>query len=554
MRHTTPTTLPPTGDLGGSSKSEATDSRAAEGRATDNRAADNPATDSRATRGPVVRGRRAPRPGWLLAIVLTGQLMAVLDVFIVNIAAPTVRADLHASGAGLQLVIAGYTISYAVLLITGARLGALIGHRRMFLTGLAVFTGASLACGLAATTGQLVAFRFVQGGGAALMLPQVLSLIQRTFTGGSRARALGAYAAVLASGAAGGQIVGGALVEADLLGSGWRPVFLVNVPIGLLLLILGPRLLHEPAALPLPAAPPRPADPPLPAAPPRPRAEGPAARRSGPYLPGLDLPGLVLLAAAVLLFTVPLVLGQERGWPLWGWITLGLSAVLVALFAAYETRLARRGGTPLISPRVVRAPGMPLAVIRIALGMAANAGFMFAMTLHVQGGLGYSPLRAGLTFVPMAVAFGVVGLNWQRLPARWQAVAVPGGFLLAAASFAGAGLVLRGGTDGGPWLLVALTAAGAGLSFAYSPLLTRTLTTVRQQDAADASGVLVTAAQLGLLTGVAVFGAVFLGATDGTVPSVGASAGALWVTCVALAGAALCGVLMSLVRRVGNLR
>ncbi|MFF4478643.1 MFS transporter [Streptomyces sp. CY1] len=516
MRHTTPTTLPPTGDLGGSSKSETTDNRA-----TDRWGMDRRATDR----------RRAPRPGWLLAIVLTGQLMAVLDVFIVNIAAPTVRADLHASGAGLQLVIAGYTISYAVLLITGARLGALIGHRRMFLTGLAVFTGASFACGLAATTGQLIAFRFVQGAGAALMLPQVLSLIQRTFTGGSRARALGAYAAVLASGAAGGQIVGGALVEADLLGSGWRPVFLVNVPIGLLLLILGPRLLYDPAD------------------PPRPRAEGPAARRSG-----LDLPGLVLLAAAVLLFTVPLVLGQERGWPLWGWIALGLSAVLVALFAAYETGLARRGGAPLISPRVVRAPGMPLAVIRIALGMAANGGFLFAMTLHVQGGLGYSPLRAGLTFVPTAVAFGVVGLNWQRLPGRWQAVVVPGGFLVAAASFAGTGLALRDGTDGGPWLLVALTGSGAGLSFAYSPLLTRTLATVRQQDAADASGVLVTAAQLGLLIGVAVFGAVFLGAADGTVPSAGSSADALWVTCVALAGAALCGVLMSLVRRVGNLR
>ncbi|WP_413799246.1 MFS transporter [Streptomyces iranensis] len=546
MKHTTPTTLPPTGDLGGSSKGEATDNRAADNRAADNRTAGNrangsSAADHRAARRPAPR--RPPRPGWLLAIVLTGQLMAVLDVFIVNIAAPTVRADLHASGAGLQLVIAGYTVSYAVLLITGARLGALIGHRRMFLTGLAVFTGASLACGLAATTGQLIAFRFVQGAGAALMLPQVLSLIQRTFTGGSRARALGAYSAVLASGAAGGQILGGLLVEADLLGSGWRPVFLVNVPIGLALLAIGPRLLHEPADPPRPAEAQRPADAP------RPRGEGAAVRRSG-----LDLPGLVLLAAAVLLFTVPLVLGQERGWPLWCWITLGLSAVLVALFAAYETRLARRGGAPLISPRVARAPGIPLAVIRIALGMAANAGFLFALTLHVQGGLGYSPLRAGLTFVPTAVAFGVVGLNWQRLPARWHAATVPGGFLLAAVSFTGAGLALRDGTDGGPWLLVALTASGAGLSLAYSPLLTRTLATVRQQDAADASGVLVTAAQLGLLTGVAVFGAVFLSVADGTVPSAGASADALWVTCVALAGAALCGALMSLVRRVGHLR
>ncbi|WP_432252204.1 MFS transporter [Streptomyces sp. HNM1019] len=544
MRDTTPTTLPPTppaGDLAGSSKGETTDNRAHGGSATGHRAARRPASQRPASRRSAAR--RPPRPGWLLAIVLTGQLMAVLDVFIVNIAAPTVRADLHASGAGLQLVIAGYTISYAVLLITGARLGALIGHRRMFLTGLAVFTGASLACGLAATTGLLIAFRFVQGAGAALMLPQVLSLIQRTFTGGSRARALGAYSAVLASGAAGGQILGGMLVEADLFGSGWRPVFLVNVPIGLALLALGPRLLHDPADAPRPAVAPRPADAP------RPRGEGAAVRRGG-----LDLPGLVLLASAVLLFTVPLVLGQERGWPLWCWITLGLSAVFVALFAAYETRLASRGGAPLISPRVVRAPGIPRAVIRIALGMAANAGFLFALTLHVQGGLGYGPLRAGLTFVPTAVAFGVVGLNWQRLPARWHAATVPGGFLLAAVSFAGAGLALRDGTDGGPWLLVALTASGAGLSLAYSPLLTRTLATVRQQDAADASGVLVTAAQLGLLTGVAVFGAVFLGTADDTVPSAGASADALWVTCVALAGAALCGALMSLVRRLGHLR
>ncbi|MFE1929889.1 hypothetical protein ACFW95_05850 [Streptomyces sp. NPDC059474] len=171
-----------------------------------------------------------------------------------------------------------------------------------------------------------------------------------------------------------------------------------------------------------------------------------------------------------------------------------------------------------------------------------------------RAGSATSPLRAGLTFVPTAVAFGVVGLNWQRLPGRWQAVVVPGGFLPAAASFAGTGLALRDGTDGGLWLLVGLTGSGAGLSFAYSPLLTRTLATVRRQDAADAGGVLVTAAQLGLLIGVAVFGAVFLGAADGTVPSAGNSADALWVTCVALVGAALCGVLMSLVRRVGNLR
>ncbi|ADI10262.1 transmembrane transport protein [Streptomyces bingchenggensis BCW-1] len=504
MTHTTPTTSVPPGapdDTGGSSKSDATDNRPR---------------------------RRAPGPGRLLTIVLAGQLMAVLDVFIVNVAAPALSTDLHASGAGLQLVVAGYTISYAVLLITGARLGALIGHRQAFLAGLTVFTAASLACGLAPGTGALIAFRFIQGAGAAVMLPQVLSLIQRTFTGASRARALGAYSAVLASGAAVGQVLGGALVQADLFGTGWRPVFLVNVPIGLALLALGPRWLggteERPAA----------------------GAGGGAARRSG----ALDLTGLLLLAVAVLLFTVPLVLGQQRGWPLWGWVMLGLSAVLAAAFAAYEARLAGRGGAPLISPRVAGAPGMPLAIARIVLGMAANGGFLFVMTLHVQGGLGYSALRAGCTFAPTAVAFGLVGLNWQRFPSRWHPVTVPAGFVLAAVSFVGVGMALRDGSDGGAWLFVALVGVGMGLAFAYSPVLTRTLATVRPQDAADASGVLVTSAQLGLLCGVAVFGAVFLGHG----PGVDASADALWVSCLALAGAALCGAIVGLVIRVRYLR
>ncbi|TGB09217.1 MFS transporter [Streptomyces palmae] len=450
----------------------------------------------------------------MLAIVLTGQFMALLDVFIVNVGAPAIRTDLHASGAGLQLIIAGYTISYAVLLITGARLGARIGHRRAFLAGLAVFTASSLACGLATGTGQLIGFRFVQGAGSALMLPQVLSLIQRTYTGPSRARALGVYSAVLASGAAAGQVVGGVLVSADLFGTGWRPMFLVNVPIGVLLLAVGPRMM--------------------------PRDDISTAERAR----ALDLPGMLLLAAAVTLFTVPLVLGQDQGWPLWGWLGLGLSAVLAGAFAGYERRLAARGGAPLITPRVVRAPGVPSAMVSAVLAMSANAGFLLMLTLHLQSGLGYSALRTGLTFVPCAAAFGLVGLNWQRLPQRWQPVMVPGGFVLAAVSFAGLGVALRHGAGVGPVCYPALLGVGAGLSLAYSPMLTRTLATVRKEDAADASGVLVTSAQLGMLMGVAAFGALFLGRLAG--PGAAASAEAMWVTSLALSGAALAGAAVRL--------
>lgn len=447
--------------------------------------------------------------------------MALLDVFIVNVAAPTIRAELGASGAGLQLVIAGYTLTYAVLLITGARLGDRIGHRRVYLIGLAVFTAASLACGLSRGTGELIAFRLLQGAGSALLIPQVLSLIQRNFTGEARTKALGAYAAVLAVGAAAGQVLGGVLVSAGLFGTGWRPVFLVNVPVGLVLLIMARRVLPRDAS----------------------RKRGEARAR------GLDLPGLVLLGAVVSLLTVPLVLGQEEGWPLWSWLSLGSAVVVFALFCAYESRLARGGGAPLIAPRVLRIPGMGLAVFRITAVMAVNAGFLFVLTLHVQGGLGYSALRAGLTFAPTAVVFGAVGLTWRHWPAAVQRALIPGGFALTAVSAAAVGLLLRDGGEGGLWLYAAFVGIGAGLSLGFSPTLTRALSTVRPEDAADASGLLSTVAQLGQLTGVACFGALFLNRLESQgAPGAYSSADALLVCAYALAGAAALGAVSGLVR------
>ncbi|MEV0171800.1 MFS transporter [Streptomyces sp. NPDC050803] len=452
--------------------------------------------------------------------MLAAQFMALLDVFIVNVAAPTIGTELHASGADLQLVIAGYAITYSVLLITGARLGERLGHRRVHLAGLALFTAASLACGLAQGATELIVFRLVQGAGSALMIPQVLSLIQRTFSGEARVRALGAYTAVLATGAAAGQVLGGVLVSADLFGTGWRPVFLVNVPVGAVLLAVGRRVL-----------------------PPDPAVERGQRR-------GLDLPGLVLLGAAVSLFTVPLVLGQEQDWPLWSWLSLTASVAVFALFCGYESRLARHGGTPLIAPRVLRHPGMGLAVFRILAVMAVNGGFLFALTLHVQGGLGHSALRAGLTFAPTAVVFGLVGLTWRRWPAPWQRGLAAAGFWLTALSVAGVGLTLDGGGDGGVLVYVAYAGVGAGLALGFSPTLTGALAGVRPEDAADASGLLATVTQLGQLTGVAVFGTLFLNRLE----SLGASgaytsAEALLACMFALAGTATAAAVSGLVLR-----
>ncbi|MFI7007437.1 MFS transporter [Streptomyces sp. NPDC050145] len=451
--------------------------------------------------------------------MLAAQFMAVLDVFIVNVAAPTVRTELHASGAALQLVVAGYTITYAVLLITGARLGDRHGHRRVILTGLAAFTAASLACGLAQSSGQLIAFRMAQGAGAALMIPQVLSLVQRHFDGEARTRALGAYAAVLAVGAAAGQVLGGLLVSADLFGTGWRAVFLVNVPVGVALLALGgPALPRDPA-------------------------------RAGRPARSLDLPGLVLLGGAVSLLTVPLVLGQEQDWPLWAWLCMAASVVVFALLCVHESALARRGGDPIVAPRVLRLPGIGTAVLRILTVMAVNAGYLFVLTLHVQSGLGYSALRAGLTFATTAVSFGAVGLTWRRWPARLQPALIPAGFALTAAGTLGTGLALRDGTDGGIGLYAAFVTTGAGLALGFGPTLTRALAGVRPQDAADASGLLTTVTQLGQLVGVAAFGTLFLGRVESTgVPGPYSSADALLTCAYALAAAAALGAVSGLVR------
>jgi MFS family permease len=471
--------------------------------------------------GTLAPRERPVRPGLVLAIVLVGQFMAVLDASIVNVAAPSIHASLRASGAGLQLIVAGYTIAYAVLLVTGARLGDIIGHRRMFLAGLVLFTLASLGCGLAASSGFLVGLRFVQGAGAALMIPQVLSLIQRTHAGPARARAMSSYSAVLAGGAVVGQLAGGLLISANLLGSGWRPVFLVNVPIGVVLLAAGARAL--------------------------PHGRGEPGRT-------VDLPGLALLTPAVLAFVLPLVLGQPEHWPVWGWILMAATVPLAAAFARMERRVAAAGRTPLIPSRVLAVPGVPVAIAALFTVLTIFSGFFFSLALHLQDGLGYSALRAGLTFAPTAAAFALVSLNWRRLPARFHGALIIGGFVAFGAAMAALAAVLRAGGSGGAGLYLTGALAGAGMAAAFSPLMTRVLLRVPVELAADATGVVVTVNQLGLLVGVATFGTLYLnlaGQLPGHASSAAlgafrhASAHAEAVTLLALADLAALGVILA---------
>jgi EmrB/QacA subfamily drug resistance transporter len=447
---------------------------------------------------------RSVRPGAVLAVLLLGQFMAILDVSIVNVAAPTLRTDLNASGAGLQLAIAGYTISYAVLLITGARLGDRFGHGRAFRAGLSLFTLASLLCGLAPNTATLVAFRLVQGVGAAVMMPQVMSLIQRTFDGTARARALSLYSAVIACGAVVGQVLGGVVVSADLFGTGWRPVFLVNVPIGLALLGWAGRHL--------------------------PTDRGSAHRR-------LDPAGVVSLSAAVLLFVVPLVLGHEEGWPAWCWVSLAASAAAFAVFVQVERRLAAHGGAPLVSGRVLRAPGLLVGAAALFIALINYGGYLFVFALHLQSGLGESAVHAGLSFAPMAIGFAVTGLTWRLLPARLHGPLIPVGLVLAAAGYLLLALILRGGGDGGAPMELDLLIVGLALGIAFSPMITVALAHVPLADAADASGVLVTVFQLGQVVGVATLGTTYLSLVHG--PGADESAHAVSITLVVLAASAV---------------
>ena len=415
---------------------------------------------------------------WLmLGVLLAGQFMALLDVTIVNVAMPAMRSDLGASGSALQLVVAGYTVSYAMLLITGARLGDLVGRRRMYLTGLAVFTVSSLLCGLAPDVATLVIARFAQGAGAALMVPQIISMIQIRFTGAARATALSAYSATIAVGAIAGMILGGVLVGADLFGASWRPVFLVNVPFGLILAALVPRVVTP---------------------------DGPRGSRR------LDLVGLAVAVPAVFLVVLPLVLGHEQGWPAWTFVSIAVGLALAAGFVAVERRVAARDGDPLLRLDVLRSPGIRSGLLTVAAGMIAYGGFLFMFTLHLQGGLGYGPLRASLTFAPAGLLFGLCGFYWRKFPARIHHLLTPVGFGLAVVAYLIVAVTLRGGTGGGALLQVGLCLFGAAMGTAFSPLLTHALVHVPLSEAADASGVLTTTLQLGQVVGVATFGSLFL--------------------------------------------
>ncbi len=398
-----------------------------------------------------------------------------VDVAIANVAGPSIRTGLHASGGQLELIVSGYTLAYAVLLVTCARLGQARGYRKMFLAGLAGFTVASLACALAPNALTLVIARIAAGGTAALMASQVLTGIQLGFGGRARARALGLYALVLSAGAVAGQSLGGLLISADVAGTTWRPAFGVNIPIGLALLWLAWRYL--------------PAD---------------GTRTSSRVR--LDLAGVATLSAALVLLVLPLVLGPGEGWPAWTWACLAASVPAFALLWFAE----RRQGQPLVDPRLLARRPVGWGLASQAACTATYFAILFTLALYLQQGLGKSPAYSGLALVSWVAAFGVPGPVLGRFSGRVRALAAPAGSLILAAGFAGLAVSLLAGDTGAVTLMALLGVAGLGLGTAFTGMLSHLTSSVSGEHAAALSGLFNTATRAGGVIGTAAFGTIYL--------------------------------------------
>lgn len=432
-------------------------------------------------------------PPWLgLSVLLMAGFVTIFDLFVVNVAIPSMQADLGASFAQIGFIVAGYELAFGVLLITGGRLGDVFGRRRLFVVGMAGFTLASALCGLAPSAGFLIGARILQGLAAALLFPQVYASIRVNFDGDDSRRAFGLLGMTLGLAAIAGQILGGWLVHANLFGLGWRSIFLINVPIGLLA-IAAARFIPESRT---------------------------------PQRPSLDWMGVALISVGLTLLLVPLIEGPGQGWPEWSLWMLTTATLLLAMFYRQQERRQRAGHLPLVDMRLLVQRRFLLGVLLVLLVYSTSSSFFLCFALLVQTGLGLDPFLAGSIFAPCSVGFVLASLAAPRLVARWGTVAIVVGALVYAVSF---GLLimqvqLAGADLVAVRLIPVLVVVGAGQGFIMTPLLNLVLGFVDEAQAGMASGVISTVQQVGAALGVAVVGILFgtaLATGDGAVAQAG---------------------------------
>lgn len=416
------------------------------------------------------------RRWWVLAIVVAAQFMFGVDAFIVNVAIPTIAVDLHATPAQIESVIAIYLIAYATLVVTGGRLGDIHGTKNVFLAGVLGFTATSLWCGLAQSGAELIVARLAQGATAALMVPQVLATLHLLFTDESRNRAFGIYGIVLGLAGAAGFLLGGLLVTIDLAHTGWRSVFFVNVPCGLVIAAAAWRI--------MPSVP----------------------RRAGTRL---DIKGSVVLFAGLLCLIGPLLFGHDVGWAPWLWVVMLGGGAILAGFLKLE-HIVARAGMPLIDLTLLADAAFLRGLGAAFFFFVANLSFYLVMTLFMQRGLKIAPLAAGLAFIPLALAFVVASRHsGARAKHRGTKVLIEG----CALQIAGlAALALVAGAIDMPTpvaLALIMIIFGYGQGLVMAPLSGAVLSTVKPVAAGSASGMYGTTAQIGNAAGVAAIGAVF---------------------------------------------
>jgi EmrB/QacA subfamily drug resistance transporter len=421
-----------------------------------------------------------PRRWLTLVILLLAAFMNLLDISIVNIAIPSIQRNLHASYADVQWALAAYTLAYAVVLITGGRLGDAYGRKRLFLIGVTGFTIMSALCGAAQSPGQLVACRVIQGAMGAIMIPQVLSVIQVIFPAAERIKALAAFGVTAGLGTVSGPLLGGLLTQHNLFGLDWRPIFLINVPVGIVAIVASAVLVRESRA---------------------------------PRRPRLDPGGVLLISAALLLLLYPLVQGRQLGWPGWTFVAMAASVPAAGLFVWYERVKDRRDGSPLVQlslfGRRAFSIGMAIA-ITFFLGVTS---FALILTLFLQVGLGFTPLHAGLTFLPFSGGVLIASAAAARLAPRFgRGVTMTGALVMAAGMVGLIGAVARyGAAVTTAELVPGLIVAGLGMGTVLAPLADILLAGVDRQHAGSASGLFNTSIQLGASIGVALIGVIFFG-------------------------------------------
>ncbi|WP_330183147.1 MFS transporter [Nocardia sp. NBC_01503] len=421
----------------------------------------------------------------VLPVILTAMFMAMFDWFVINVAASSLQHDLGAGEAALELVVGGYGFAYASGLITGGRLGDLYGHRRMFVIGMTAFAAASLLCGLAWSAWALVGFRVLQGITAAAMVPQMLALINTMFPPAERPKAMAAFGATIGIGAVSGQVLGGVLLDLDLFGWGWRTIFFINLPIGLIAALLAARWLP---------------------------------RHEQTHRPRLDPIGVLGISAALALVLIPVTMGRPEGWPVWTWASMAAALPVLLLTLSYESALARRGGQPVLDTGLIRERVFAAGMLISGGYLAFFAGFMLCLTLLLQNGLGMSPLAAGLTFAPLGIAFATSSLFARKVAERiGNRVMVLGtGISLTGLAITVGVLAWYGSSITALTLIPGMILVGTGNGMTIPSAIGAVLSSgIPAHQSGMAAGVLTTAQQFGNAIGATVLGTIFFSALGG---------------------------------------